>query len=183
MGSNGEASYDPSYFKTKTPDATSDAATSAGGIAGSCPGSTSLFNFYGAYENCNYISLDYHGYLYASQTGTYSFSISKADDFVLVWAGSVAYSGWTRSNAMIDVTLGQLNNGAGRSTGTYSAVKGQYIPLRVLFAQGNGPFEFGLQVKGPDGSVVLNQNTNLFQVKYSCDGTTAPDFPAYGSET
>lgn len=189
FGVNSDGSYsqfDPTYFKTTIPGATS-IASSAGGIGGSCSDSYSTFNFYGYTENCNYIALNYRGYLYAGQTGDFDFSISSADDIVLVWAGDAAYSGWTRSNALIDVTyteLGAGTGGGGKITGSYAASKGQYIPLRVLFAQGDGPYGFNIQVTAPDGTVVLDANsaTSEFLVQYSCDGTSAPAYPAFGQE-
>ncbi|KAI0133894.1 GLEYA domain-containing protein [Xylariales sp. AK1849] len=190
FGTNSDGVYsqfDPTYFKTVDPTV-SGVAGSAGGIGGSCPYSSSTFSFYGYTENCNNLALNYRGYLYAGQTGTFTFSITAADDIVLVWAGQAAYSGWTRSNALLDVTYPEVGDGTGAGgtiTGTYSAIAGQYIPLRILFSQGDGPFGFGVQVTAPDGTVVLDASSGSSDllVQQSCDGTTAPAYAAYGSET
>jgi hypothetical protein len=106
---------------------------------------------------------------------------------VLVWAGDTAYSGWTRNNALLDVTypeLGAGGGGGGTITGSYAATKGQYVPLRVLFSQGDGPYGFGIQITAPDGTVVLDANsaTSDFLVQYSCDGTSAPAYPPFRQE-
>lgn len=178
--------FDPTYFKTATP-VVSGTAGSAGGISGSCPNSFSTFNFYGNTENCNNIALNYRGYLYAGQSGTFTFTISSADDIVLIWAGSFAYSGWNRANAFLDVTYPELGAGAGSGgsiSASYVAVAGEYIPLRILFSQGDGPFGFNIAVTAPDGSVVLSagSTTSEFLVQYSCDGTTAPPYAPFGQE-
>jgi hypothetical protein len=127
--------------------------------------------------------IDYRGYLYAGQTGTFTVTISAADNLALVWMGPDAYSGWTRSNAMIHVTYTQLP--AGGTSETYAASAGDYIPLRVMFANGEGPFAYGISVTAPDGSTVLSATsaTSPFLVKQSCDGTTAHPYPAFGQET
>ncbi|KAF3025091.1 hypothetical protein G7054_g13166 [Neopestalotiopsis clavispora] len=173
--------FDPTYFKTKTPTI-SGVAGSAGGISGSCPYTSSTFSFYGYTQNCNNIALNYRGYLYAGQSGDFTFTISSADDIVIVWAGDAAYSGWTRSNALLDVTYTQLYSGI--KTATYTATAGEYIPLRIIFSQGDGPFAFDIEVTAPDGTVILSADstTSNYLVQYSCDGTTAPAYAAYGSE-
>jgi hypothetical protein len=176
--------FNPTYFKSLAPTVLG-VAGSAGGIGGSCASSSSTFNFYGYTENCNNIALNYRGYLYAGQTGTFTFSITSADDIVLVWAGQAAYSGWTRANALLDVTYPELGSGTGGIVGTYAATAGQYIPLRILFSQGDGPFAFGVQITAPDGTVVLSASSSSsdYLVQNSCDGTTAPAYAAFGSES
>ncbi|KAI0149121.1 GLEYA domain-containing protein [Pestalotiopsis sp. NC0098] len=190
FGVNSDGSYsqfNPTYFKTQT-TTVSGVAGSAGGISGSCPYTSSTFSFYGYTENCNNIALNYRGYLYAGQTGAFTFQITSADDIVLVWAGATAHSGWTRANALLDVTypeLGAGSGGGGSIIGTYTATAGEYIPIRILFSQGDGPFGFNVQVTAPDGTVVLSasSSTSDYLVQYSCDGTTAPAYAPYGSET
>jgi len=176
------STFDPTYLKTTTPGF-SAVTSSAGGISDSCDNGSE--EFYGNTGSCNQFALNYRGYLYAGQTGTFTFSVSQADNLVLIWAGSLAYSGWTRSNAFMDVTFQELGGGGGAGTATYTASAGQYIPLRIVFAQGTGPFNYALQVTAPDGTVVLNGNsaTNKFLVQHSCDGTSAPAYPHFGHET
>lgn len=178
--------FDPAYFKSVSP-VVSGVAGSAGGISGSCPYSSSTFNFYGYTENCNYLALNYRGYLYAGQTGTFTFTISSADDIVLIWAGAAAYSGWTRANALLDVTYPEIGSGSGNGgsiVATYAATAGDYIPLRILFSQGDGAFGFNVGISAPDGTVVLSasSSTSDYLIRNSCDGTSAPAYAPYGSE-
>ncbi|KAH6653178.1 GLEYA domain-containing protein [Truncatella angustata] len=178
--------FDPTYFKSINP-VVSGVAGSAGGISGSCPYTSSRFSFYGYTENCNNIALNYRGYLYAGQTGTFTFEVSSADDIVLVWAGAAAYSGWTRANALLDVTYPEIGAGSGNGgsiVGTYATTAGTYIPLRILFSQGDGPFGFNVKVTAPDGTVVLSasSSTSDYLVTHSCDGTSAPAYASYGAE-
>lgn len=81
--------------------------------------------------------------------------------------------------------LGAGSGGGGSIIGTYTATSGEYIPIRILFSQGDGPFGFNVQVTAPDGTVVLSasSSTSDYLVQYSCDGTTAPTYAPYGSET
>ncbi|KUI66791.1 hypothetical protein VM1G_02265 [Cytospora mali] len=190
FGVNNDGAYtrfNPTYFKTVQPKV-SGIAGSAGGIGGSCANSYSTFSFYGNTEYCDYIALNYRGYLYAGQSGTFTFDITAADDIVLVWVGSTAYSGWTRANALLDVTypeLGAGTGGGGTITGTYVATAGEYIPLRIVFSQGDGPFGFGIDITAPDGTVVLSADTTTsdFLVTESCDGVSAPAYAPYGAES
>lgn len=44
---------------------------------------------------------------------------------------------------------------------------------------------FGYSIAAPDGTVILDANTgpSIDLVQYSCDGTTAPPYEPFGSET
>lgn len=126
FGSNGDREYsafDPTYFKTANP--TVDGVTGYAGISGPCGDTSSTYSFYGNTEYCSNITLDYRGYLYAAQTGTFTFSVSNVDDIVLVWVGPNAYSGWTRTNAALVVTYADDHNGAGVAPATYEATYGE----------------------------------------------------------
>jgi hypothetical protein len=178
------SSFNPAYLKSTTP-VVSGTTGAAGGIGGGCDSPSATFSFYGYTEECSYFTLHYRGYLFADQTGTFTFQISGADDLVLVWAGANAYSHWTRSNALLDVTYQRLESlPGGTLSRTYAAVAGEYIPMRIVFAQGGGPFGFNIAVTAPDGSVVLSAGsaTNKFLVQNSCDGTSAPPFAPLGQE-
>ncbi|KAM0815570.1 putative GLEYA domain-containing protein [Seiridium cardinale] len=64
--------------------------------------------------------------LAATATGTLTFTITAADDIILVWAGQTAYLGWTWANALLDVIypeLGAGTGGGGSITGTQGAKK------------------------------------------------------------
>ena len=74
----------------------------------------------------------YTGYLLASYTGTWTFTITS-DDASYLWIGNTAVSGYTTSNELASASY------AGPGTGTISLTAGEYYPIRVLY--GNGPGE------------------------------------------
>ncbi|KAH8880831.1 hypothetical protein GQ53DRAFT_833005 [Thozetella sp. PMI_491] len=178
---NNYQQFDPTYFKTQ-PTVAQGFTGSAGGIGGNCPYSSSTFNFYGLTELCQYMAINYRGYLYAGQTGTYTIGISAADNIVLMWMGPNAYSGWSRPNAQLVTTYTSI--GAGVRT-IYSATIGEYIPIRTLFANGGGPFGFGITITAPDGTVILDKSssTSSYLVQYPCDRNLGLPYGAFGSET
>jgi hypothetical protein len=72
----------------------------------------------------------YTGYLLATYTGTWTFTISS-DDASYLWIGNTAVSGYTTSNELAGASW------SGPGTGTISLTAGEYYPVRVLY--GNGP--------------------------------------------
>ena len=71
---------------------------------------------------------------------------------------------------------------------TYKAKFSQddYVPFRIMWANGGGIGHFKFELKAPDGSVIIGTDTakeSPFLVQYSCDGITGPRFPPFGSET
>ena len=72
----------------------------------------------------------YTGYLLATYTGTWTFTITS-DDASYLWIGSKAVTGYTTSNELAGASW------SGPGTGTISLTAGEYYPIRVLY--GNGP--------------------------------------------
>lgn len=184
QGDNNDATYsnfDAAVYKTQTPDVSGVTSTvggidASGGVAISIYGSSSSFY-------SDYFSLDHKGYLFAVATGTYTFTFSGVDDIAMLWLGPTAYAGWTRANANLVVPYHQ-GSGPGSGSTTIDLVEGQYLPIRVLFGQGQGSAVFQLSVAAPDGTVFLDSSTenSPYIVQYSCDGTTAPAYSPWGSE-
>jgi len=72
----------------------------------------------------------YTGYLLATYTGTWTFTITS-DDASYLWIGNTAVSGYTTSNELAGASY------LGPGTGTISLTAGEYYPIRLLY--GNGP--------------------------------------------
>jgi len=72
----------------------------------------------------------YTGYLLATYTGTWTFTITS-DDASYLWVGSTAVTGYTTSNKLAGASW------SGPGTGTISLTAGEYYPIRLLY--GNGP--------------------------------------------
>lgn len=174
----------PEPYKVLAPDY-SGITTSLGGFnnQGTYKAGGTI-NFYGQFtdSNENFV-LNHRGYIYAQQTGTYTFSTTNVDDIVIVWVGALAYSGWTRANAQ----LVQAYAAKGTAGSSYSTqlVAGQYYPLRIIFGNAQEVTAFQITVTAPDGTVFLGPSSGAspYLVQYSCDKTAAPPFPAFGSET
>jgi len=79
----------------------------------------------------------YTGYLLASYTGTWTFTITS-DDASYLWIGNTAVSGYTTSNELAGASW------SGPGTGTISLTAGEYYPIRVLY--GNGPASGNLTI-------------------------------------
>lgn len=123
------------------------------------------------------------GYIYATETGPYTFEAINVDDVLDAWLGTAAYSGWDQGNVNVGYAYVGTNNGA--SATTMSLTKGNYYPLRIAYHQISGYGGFNYRVTTPSGVVILGPSTsgNIGIVQYSCDGVAAPVFPPFGSET
>jgi hypothetical protein len=127
----------------------------------------------------SYLAINHRGYLFARDTGTYTFSCPYSDDITFLWIGSSALSGWGRTNAALE-----QDYSGGTSTKTYTVVltQGFYYPFRILFGNGQGQAQFTFNILGPDGNAISSGTTSNsnYIVKYACDGSTLP-FPPFGS--
>ncbi|KAM0486350.1 hypothetical protein ACHAPX_001056 [Trichoderma viride] len=125
--------------------------------------------------------LNHRGYIYARQTGTYTFTLNKVDDAAFVWVGAAAFSGWTAANANLKVVY---NNGPAQGTYSVNLQEGRYYPFRIFYGQGPRIAEFDVNVKAPDGTTFLSSNTtgSPYLVRFACDGFAKLLFDPFGSE-
>ncbi|KAL7912505.1 GLEYA domain-containing protein [Trichoderma velutinum] len=125
--------------------------------------------------------LNHRGYIYARETGTYTFTLNLVDDAAYIWVGPEAYSGWTGANADAKAVYSD-----GPATGTYTVNlrEGRYYPFRIVYGQGPRIAEFDIKVTAPDGSTFLSSSTSgsPYLVRFSCDRSTAPRFSSFGFE-
>lgn len=193
---------EPEYYWQVTPDYDST-TTEVGGIS---EPAGSYVPIYGSAQDypASYFVLNHRGYvgialieirnrmndfsltrllqIFAQVTGTYTFTTSNADDIVFLYLGQNAYKGYTRDNA--DATAVCCSYPGNTASATIALVQGQYMPFRIVFGQQGGPVIFSLSVTAPDGTVILDSNTqnSPFVVQYSCDGTSAPAFAPWAQE-
>ncbi|USW58810.1 Putative PA14/GLEYA domain-containing protein [Septoria linicola] len=138
----------------------------------------------------DYWVLNHQAYIYPGVTGEYTFTSYNADDIVLLWFDPLAYAGWTRANANLVQVYDTPPQGFTGYPGetpvsfTVRLTAGTYYPIRVMAANGGGQAEFHLLVTAPDGTQFLGPQTagSPYLVQYSCDGTSAPRFPAIGQQ-
>lgn len=128
----------------------------------------------------DYFVLNHRGYIYAQQTGTYTFSVGSVDDAVCAWVGALAYTGWVRANDNLDAAIF-----IPYPTYSVDLVAGQYYPIRIVFGQAQGAASFEMTVTAPDGTSFLGGSTGAspYLVQFSCDGVTAPAYASFGQET
>jgi hypothetical protein len=174
------AGLDPSYYWGYTPNY-NGTTTKVGGInepAGS------YVNLYGTSENvpASYFVLNHRGYIFAQVDGEYTFTTSQVDDITYLYLGDDAIRGYGLNN--YDAEAYCCSPPANSASATYTLTTGQYLPFRLIFGQQGGPVVFSFSITAPDGTVILDANTqdSDFIVQYSCDGTTAPAFPDWGQE-
>ncbi|KAJ5921025.1 hypothetical protein N7466_009351 [Penicillium verhagenii] len=169
--------WTPEEIKDMTPSYTSTTTylflDSTGSTDISIYGSTETFE-------TTYIALNHRGYIYAEVSGNYVFNSPSVDDIIFFWGGPKAFSGWDESNA--DATDYYCGPAA---TFTAPLLSGQYYPFRIVYANAQTNSLENITITAPDGTVILGSSTtgSPYIVQYSCDGTSAPPFPAFGQET
>jgi hypothetical protein len=179
-GDNIGAGLDPAYYWNYAPNY-SGTTTKVGGInepAGS------YVDLYGTGEvvPASYFVLNHRGYIFAQVDGEYTFTTSQVDDITYLYLGDDAIRGYGLNN--FDAKAVCCSAPANSASATYTLKTGDYLPFRLVFGQQGGPVIFSFSITAPDGTVILDADTQNsdFIVQYSCDGTTAPAFPAWGQE-
>ncbi|KAI4592959.1 hypothetical protein KJ359_010212 [Pestalotiopsis sp. 9143b] len=129
-----------------------------------------------------FFALDHKAYFFAPTAGRYVFSVTNVDDAVFLWLGPKAYAGWTRANAD---GFGVYDEGAGFARVFADLDAGEYVPVRLMLAQSQGPASFNFFVAAPDGTNVVSPDVvdSPYLVQSSCDGVTAPAFVDWPLET
>lgn len=174
--------YEPAALQTSAPSLSgASTAPAVGSLSGSCDDASSPIQLYDArLSSCAWWTLVHRGYVYAGQTGVYTFAIpGTIDDEVYAWVGATAVAGYSSANPSL-----QLSYNLQQPSFQYSASAGDYIPLRVQFSQGPGLFTFALEVSQPDGSVLIasDGSSGLKNVvQFGCDGATTSWLP-WGAE-
>ncbi|KAL7792081.1 GLEYA domain-containing protein [Trichoderma ceciliae] len=172
------ANFRPEAYKTIQPDYESF-TNIIGGISFQDSAPKSIYGSPPLPES-NFI-LNHRGYIYARQTGTYTFTLNQVDDAAFIWVGSEAYSGWTGGNADAKALY---NNGPAKGTYTINLREGRYYAFRIIYGQGPRIAEFDITVTAPDGTSFLSSSSpgSPYLVRFSCDRTTAPRFSSFGFE-
>ncbi|CAK7198605.1 hypothetical protein SEUCBS139899_001269 [Sporothrix eucalyptigena] len=182
QGDSSDATYsifDPTVYKTETPEFSGITST-AGGFDYSYVQEITVYGTSYEFES-DYFVLDHRGYIFAAENGSYTISFTNVDDIVLLWLGANAYAGWTRADANAGIYFGEGGDGSA----SVDMVEGEYMPIRIMYAQAQGAAVFQVSITAPDGTVFLSSSTenSPYLVQYSCDLVSAPQFPAWGSET
>ncbi|ODA79184.1 hypothetical protein RJ55_04776 [Drechmeria coniospora] len=105
------------------------------------------------------------GYFHPAMTGTYTFTFNLCiDDGALLWIGKNAKKNWNRSNA--NMASGYINwktqpNKANvPSSFTFDAVKGSFVPIRIVYGNAQGGALFSFSIKDPTGKLIASTYSN-----------------------
>lgn len=139
--------------------------------------------------NIGFLTIIHRGFLFARQSGTYTFTSASSDDITFLWTGSKAVSGFTRANADIIQSYYATTNSQGQTVQQNTPVsfsitltQGQYLPIRIQWADAGPPGELNMNVTGPDGGFRIRRGQALQDVvDAGCGGTnaTTPAFPVW----
>lgn len=178
--------YDPTYLKDPSVNGTSQTVYGTGvsklvgGFQTSCPsGASGNVSYYaGTFTySCFQFSLNSRGYVWIHTTGVWTFTITGADDAVILWAGQYAQQGWTKPNANISLAF-SYKTGAPGTSFSVSLTQGTYLPIRLVSCQASGGAGYYFSIADPNGITLVDSNTaaSPYVVQYSCDGTSAPKY-------
>lgn len=117
----------------------------------------------------DFMVMDHTGYLIPRVGGTYSFTLWTRDALYL-WIGEKAKSRYTNNNSDA-VAYPHIT-----PTFKYDARRNVPIPIRVLFASGQGCSRFHLTIKDPNNKIIIDEKTAVTDdiIQGECD---FPNFP------
>ncbi|KAK6363608.1 hypothetical protein TWF730_001032 [Orbilia blumenaviensis] len=132
----------------------------------------------------SWIALNHRGYLFARETGDYTFIIPYTDDITFMWLGPEAYSAYNRAN--VDIEQGIPSVSSPPKVVKIALVAGTYYPIRILWGNGQDAASFDFTITAPTGEVIISRDSTTpspYLVSRVCDSTQYPNFPAFGAET
>ncbi|KAI9158921.1 conidiospore surface [Paramyrothecium foliicola] len=132
----------------------------------------------------DFFAINHHAYLYACEAGRYRINIPYSNDAVFLWTGAKAYAGWTDENADARARYNQPDTIAGSASFSLTIPANTYVPIRFVYGQAQYGGGFSFTITTPSGEVIVSNEATFspYVVRYSCDRTTAPVFPAFGRE-
>lgn len=175
------STFEPRVFTNSTPYYHASSNT-IGGFSGTASADSAYVPFYNSAVafNQSYFVLNHRWYLHAPSTGTYTVSIPAVNDIAFLYAGNNAYSNYSRASSNSTATA------SAPVTYTLQATEGEYVPMRLIYAQATDAYSLGFTLTAPDGTVLLGPSSaaSAAVVQYGCNGYAgdAPPFPAFGSE-
>ncbi|KAF2485427.1 GLEYA domain-containing protein [Neohortaea acidophila] len=189
------SSFDPTYMKSTTAGGQGTAnvlynsTTSTGFFTSDGVDPSQGIHIYGSKNSIpDYgFAVNHRGYIKADIAGVYKIQINDIDDIALLWTGDTAKSGWTRDNA---VAVGYYTSYGGNGVADYTVnmTPGEYLPIRVIWGNGGGPFSLNITIANSKGTTILGEDTTPTNmvVWRACGANKndAPPFPnTFGNES
>jgi len=132
----------------------------------------------------DYNVVDHRFYLHPFFAGTYTFSVTAADNLLALWVGPNAVSGFSINNVAFKWESANQPWPSFRYTAGPGDV-GSFIPVRVLWANNGGRGALGVSVTDPNGVEILGAATDVNdQIVWRCvnSGGAAPIWPDWETE-
>ncbi|EWC48828.1 hypothetical protein DRE_00133 [Drechslerella stenobrocha 248] len=99
-------------------------------------------------------ALNFRGYFLCPKTQQYDIKVHNADDTVAVWLNEPAICNWDRKTAaLFSVWLYPLQ------TAKFSCKQGQFVPIRIVWANQAGPRGWNFNLYGADGVTYIKDQT------------------------
>lgn len=137
------------------------------GFSNTAPGSNVTLYSGAPSRSVEQLAIVHSGFLYARQAGNYTFTITAADDVVMGWIGSNAYTSYSSRN----VDLIAANHGISSTVKTVSKTltAGQLLPFKVLWANDANNGNLGFTIQGPNSTLLSSASGSAKDII-----TTAP---------
>lgn len=119
------------------------------------------------------LSFEFTTFVYSCAGGSFTFNITYADDIALAWFGDTACGDFEKAN---NQSSSSYHGGVGQGH-SYTTVldPGQYFPVRLIYANANGPASLDMTISGPNGTAEGD-----YFYPTPCDNSNS--FVAFGTE-
>ncbi|GEQ69464.1 hypothetical protein JCM33374_g3136 [Metschnikowia sp. JCM 33374] len=135
-------------------------------------------NIYGYDISQSNFTMTVGGYFLATQTGDYRFNMYADDGGYLQFGAGQSCCG----NAVDDV-IGDSFKAEWPATANtiFTLQAGVYYPMKMVFVNWNGPGGLNIRYTAPDGSIVTEMGSQVYQIRSFCTKTTTETWT--GSDT
>ncbi|KAI9650011.1 hypothetical protein NHQ30_000024 [Ciborinia camelliae] len=174
----GYPQFDVTTFNGKNP--IYNGTSTQTGFPNTAPGSNATLYPGAPSRSVEQLAIVHTGFVYARKAGTYTFTITDSNDIVMGWIGSNAYSAYSANNT--DLLTAYFGISGAVMTVSRTLTAGQFLPFRVLYANGVGNAVFGFTIQGPDSTLLSPTIASAKDIITTPpSGTQAFSFPVVAS--
>lgn len=137
--------------------------------------------FGSATDSATNYTMEWLGYYAPEVDGNFTFAVNSVDDYIMMWIGAEAVSGFNNSNWLLKA------NGAQASSSYVPMLSGRWYPVRIRYTEGSGgnscPIVHGLNGQpmknnNESGPIVNGSPTGLAGYFKTDSNTNAGTFPS-----
>lgn len=104
-----------------------------------------------AADSATSYTMQWLGYFVPEQDGDFVFGVNSVDDYLTMWIGAPAVSGFNASNNLF------TGNGGSSNSFKVPMISGRYYPVRIIYTEGSGGNECSI-ISGLNGATATNNN-------------------------